>query len=84
MLVPRSRLAIAGVNTVAAITVPAAALASRPGSPSGEPAPPRACAASVSKCAAERSRLAVLAVLAASAGISVSTAATQQGDGDVC
>jgi hypothetical protein len=52
MLVLRRRLAIAGVITATAIAVPAAALASSPGSPSGKPAPPQASAASASKSAA--------------------------------
>ena len=79
MLVPRSRLAIAGVINLAAITVPAAELVSRPGSPSGKPVPPQASAASTSKSAAPQ-----LAALAASAGISVSRTAMHQGDSDVC
>lgn len=49
MLVLRHRLAIAGVITAAAVAVPAAALASGPGSPSGKPAPPQASAASARK-----------------------------------
>ena len=39
MLVLRRRLAIAGVITATAIALPAAALASGPGSPSGKPSP---------------------------------------------
>jgi hypothetical protein len=42
MLVLRRRLAIAGVITATAIALPAAALASGPGSPSGKPSPPAA------------------------------------------
>jgi hypothetical protein len=55
MLVLRHRLAIAGVITATAIAVPAAALASGPGAPSGKPAPPQASAASASKSAAAAS-----------------------------
>ncbi|HEX4396188.1 MAG TPA: hypothetical protein VH136_01010 [Trebonia sp.] len=55
MLVLRHRLAIAGVITATAIAVPAAALASGPGAPSGKPAPPQASAASASKSAAASS-----------------------------
>ena len=51
MLVLRRRLAIAGVITATAIALPAAALASGPGSPSGKPAPPSASAPSASKSA---------------------------------
>lgn len=71
MLVRHHRLAVAGVITAAAIAVPAAALASGPGSPSasGKPAPPQASAASPKKSPAARSQL---PALAASAGISVS------------
>jgi hypothetical protein len=50
------------------MAVPAAALASGPGSPSGKPAPPQASAASAKESAAQSQ----LAPLAASAGISVS------------
>jgi hypothetical protein len=49
MLVSRHRVAAAGVITAAAIAVPAVALASGPGSPSGKSAPPPAAAASASK-----------------------------------
>ena len=52
MLFLRHRLAIAGVITATAIAVPAAALASGPGTPSGKPAPPQASAGSASKSAA--------------------------------
>jgi hypothetical protein len=52
MLVLHRRLAIAGVITATAIAVPAAALASGPGSPSGKPAPPQASAVGASKSAA--------------------------------
>jgi hypothetical protein len=55
MLVLRHRLAIAGVITATAIAVPAAALASGPGAPSGKAAPPQASAASASKSAAAAS-----------------------------
>jgi hypothetical protein len=51
MLVLRRRLAIAGVITATAIALPAAALASGPGSPSGKPSPPSASAPSASKSA---------------------------------
>jgi hypothetical protein len=51
MLVLRRRLAIAGVITAAAIALPAAALASGPGSPSGKPSPPSASAPIASKSA---------------------------------
>jgi hypothetical protein len=78
MLVRHHRLAIAGVITAAAIAVPTAALASGSGSPSGNPAPPRACAASACKSKASHAAAiksaarSQLAALAASAGISVS------------
>ena len=52
MLVPRHRLAMAGVITAAVIAVPAAAMASSTGSPSGKPTPPSASAAIASKSAA--------------------------------
>ena len=55
MLVPRHRLAIAGVITAAVIAVPAAAMASGSGSPSGKPTPPSASAAAASKSAAAAS-----------------------------
>ena len=55
MLVLHHRLVIAGVITATAIAVPAAALASGPGSPSVKPAPPQASAASASKSAAASS-----------------------------
>ena len=55
MLVLRRRLAIAGVITATAITLPVAALASGPGSPSGKPSPPSASAPSASKSAPARS-----------------------------
>ena len=44
MLALHHRLAIAGVVTATAIAVPAVALASGPGSPSGKPTPPQASA----------------------------------------
>ncbi len=69
MLVLRHRLAIAGVIAATAIAVPAAAVASGYGSPSGKPAPPLASAASAGKSAAARSPL---TAVAASAGISMS------------
>jgi len=76
MPVLRHRLAIAGVITAAAVTVPAAALASGSGSPPGKPAPPQACA--VGACQSKAGHPAAitsaapsqLAALAASAGIS--------------
>ncbi len=46
MLALHHRLAVAGVITATAIALPAAALASGPGSPSGKPAAPRPPAAS--------------------------------------
>ncbi len=49
MLVPRHRLAIAGVIAAAAIAVPVAALASAPGAPPAKPGPPAAVAPSASK-----------------------------------
>lgn len=49
MLVLRRRLAVAGVIAATAIAVPAAALASSPGSPSGKPGPPSASAPSGGK-----------------------------------
>jgi hypothetical protein len=52
MSVLRHRLTIAGVITAAAIAIPAAALASGPGAPSGKPAPPQAAAPSAGKSAA--------------------------------
>ena len=55
MLVLRRRLAIAGVITATAIALPAAALASGPGSPSGKPSPPSASAPRASKSAPARS-----------------------------
>jgi hypothetical protein len=55
MLVLRRRLAIAGVITATAIALPAAALASGPGSPSGKPSPPSASAPSAIKSAPARS-----------------------------
>jgi hypothetical protein len=74
MLVRHHRLAVAGVITAAAIAVPAAALASGPGSPSGKPAPPQASAASASKAshaaAVKSGARPQLHALAASAGIS--------------
>lgn len=48
---------LAGVITAAAVSVPAAALASGLGSPSGKPAPPQASAPSASKSAAAPSQL---------------------------
>ena len=51
MLVLRHRLAIAAVLTASAIAVPAAALASGPGSPSGKQGPPPAAVASGGKSA---------------------------------
>jgi len=76
MLVPRRRLAVAGVITAAAVAVPAAALASGSGSPSGKPAPPQACASSACKSKASHAPGAQsptrsqLGTLATSAGIS--------------
>jgi hypothetical protein len=76
MSVLHHRLAAAGVITAAAIAVPAAALASGSGTPSGKPAPPRACATSACKSkaghapAAQSPTQPSLAALAASAGIS--------------
>jgi hypothetical protein len=80
MLVFRHRLAVAGVMTATAIAVPAAALASGPGSPSGKPTPPAASAPSASKSpqapapssSATKSAAESPSALAASAGISVS------------
>jgi hypothetical protein len=69
MLVLRHRLAIAGVVTAAAVAVPAAALASGLGSPSGKPAPPQVSVRGAGKSPAAPSQL---TALAASAGISVS------------
>ena len=85
MLGLRHRLAIAGVASATAIAVPAAALASGPGSPSGKPAPLAASAAGASKSAAVLSPK--LAVLAATAGISTrqlqaGLAAAERGGGD--
>jgi hypothetical protein len=84
MLVLRHRLAIAGVVTAAAVAVPAAALASGLGSPSGKPAPPQASAPGAGKSPAAPSQF---NSLAASAGISVSQlkaglAAAKQDGGD--
>jgi hypothetical protein len=76
MPVLRHRLAIAGVITAAAITVPAAALASGSGSPPGKPAPPQACAAGACQSKAGHPATITsaapsqLTTLAASAGIS--------------
>jgi hypothetical protein len=76
MLVLRHRLAIAGVITAAAVTVPAAALAAGSGSPPGKPTPPQACATSACKFKADHAAAITpaapsqLAALAASAGIS--------------
>jgi hypothetical protein len=74
MLVRYHRLGVAGVITAAAIAVPAAALVSGSGSPSGEPAPPQASAASASKAshaaAVKSGARPQLGALAASAGIS--------------
>ena len=81
MLGLRHRLVLAGVFGSAAITVPAAALASGPGSPPGNPASPLAPAASAGTPAGTRSGL---AALAGAAGIGASRTATHQGDGDVC
>ena len=55
MLVLRHRLAIAGIIAAAAVAVPAAALASGLGSPSGQPSSPQASAAAASKSAAAAS-----------------------------
>jgi hypothetical protein len=79
MSVRNRRLAVAGVITVAAMAVPPAALAYGSGSPSGKPAPPRACATSACKSEASHAAAARsaawsaagsrLPALAASAGI---------------
>jgi hypothetical protein len=84
MLVLRHRLAIAGVAAAAAVAVPAAAVASGIGSPSGKPAPPQASAPGAGKTPAAPSQF---TALAASAGISVSQletglAAAKQDGGD--
>jgi hypothetical protein len=76
MLALHHRLAIAGVITATAITIPAAALASGSGSPSGKPAPPRACATRACKSKASHAAAVKsgarpqLTALAASAGLS--------------
>jgi hypothetical protein len=64
MSVRHRRLAVAGVIAVTAIAVPAAALASGAGSPSGKPAP--------SSAASKSAGPSELPAVAASAGISVS------------
>jgi len=86
MLVLRHRLAIAGVIAAAAVTVPAAAMASGSDSLPGKPTPPQACAVSACKskdrlqaglAAAKRadgSTAAGIAAFAASAGVSQATA----------
>jgi hypothetical protein len=66
MLVPRHRLAIAGVITASAVTVLAAALASRSGSPPGRQASLQLPAASASKSGAAPSQLIALAASAGS------------------
>jgi hypothetical protein len=76
MLILRHRLVIAGVITVTALAVPAAALASGSGSSPGKPGAAQACAASACKptvghpVPAKSAVPSQLAALAAAAGIS--------------
>ena len=73
MSVPHRRLAMAGVITAAVIAIPAAALASASGTPSGKPAPPQASATGAAKSKAGHADAAESPMrpqLAASAGIS--------------
>jgi hypothetical protein len=93
MLVLRHRLAIAGVIAAAAVTVPAAALASGSDSLPGQPTPSQACAVSACKSKAGHAAAIAsaapsqLAALAATAGISTDRlqaglAAAKRADGN--